>query len=106
MAFSGSCCHCVLSNFVFMRRNLLWFYERSNFVEMLFLSATPQRDVLARLVELIPARVNRQRAQDHVRSAAGLFSDADLRAVDGAHHDIEDIAAREVVELLIEHSQQ
>ena len=62
-------------------------------------------NVLAGMVEIMPPRIYGQRPQHNTRAPAGLFSHAGLRAVEGAHHDIEDISLGQKIELPVDHAQ-
>src|SRR5205809_7354393 len=59
-------------------------------------------DELSRMTKIEPAVVKNIRTQHEVRLAAGGFGSADLGPVNTAHEDFEQVAAGEIVELLVD----
>src|SRR5436190_24159398 len=64
---------------------------------MFFRRATAQGDVLARVMEVVPAAIEGERAQHQISVTAGMFSQTHLRTEICAVHDVENIDAGELV---------
>src|SRR5947208_15431268 len=61
-----------------------------------------QRDVLARMAEVVPPAVEGQRTQDHVRTLTREVGHAHLRPIEAAQNRIQDVARRKIVQVMIE----